>query len=234
MSTSRIPRLASLTVPQAVRWSHCLLPTFEERSWSWKESRRRRSRWAVSLFSLEGEKSHVLVRGHYAVLFGVALGAEMTVFSRSDAKKADALKMGAKRFVATENAGFEKDLAYEFDLIISTANSSKLPLDELLSTLNVGCKLVFVGMPENGFNVTSQTLSGNGAALASSHLGCKPEVLQMLQIAAEKKVKPWINVIPMKDAKKAIQAVDDTSVRYRTVLTQVRGVSSERQDKYSS
>lgn len=158
--------------------------------------------------------------GHYAVLFGTALGAEITVFSRSDVKKEDAFKLGAKRFVAT-TSGFEKDLQREFDLIIVTASSSKLPLDELLSTLDVGCKLVFVGMPEEGLsNITSQTLSGNAAALASSHIGCKPEAMRMLEIAADQKVKPWINVMPMKDAANAIKAVADNSVRYRSVLTQ--------------
>lgn len=160
------------------------------------------------------------VRGHYAVLFGVALGAEVTVFSRSDAKKEDALKMGAKRFIATTD-GFEKDLALEFDLIIVTASSSKLPVNELLSTLDVEKKLVFVGMPEEGLsNITSQALSGNAAALASSHIGSKVEAIKMLQLAAEKNVKPWINVLQMKDAAKAIKAVEDNSVRYRSVLVQ--------------
>lgn len=161
--------------------------------------------------------------GHYAVLFAVAMGAEVTVFSRSDAKKADALKMGAKHFVAT-TPGFEKDLQREFDVIVCTSSSSKMPLDELLSTLDVGKKFVFVGMPEEGLtNVTSQTLSGNGASLASSHIGCKTEALSMLKLAAEKNIKPWINVMPMKDAAKAIKAVEDGSVRYRTILTQVSG-----------
>ena len=149
----------------------------------------------------------------------------MTVFSRSDAKKADALKMGATRFVATEKTGFEKDLQREFDFIISSASSSKLPLDELLSTLDVGCKMICVGMPEEGFKITPQALSDNGAALASSHLGSKPEVLQMLSLAVEKKVKPWINVLPMKEATKAIKAVEDNSVRYRTILIQVSYLS---------
>ncbi|WWC68457.1 uncharacterized protein I206_102385 [Kwoniella pini CBS 10737] len=158
--------------------------------------------------------------GHYAVLFGNALGAEVTVFSRSDAKKEDALKMGAKRFIATSK-GFEKDLQFEFDLIIVTASSSKLPLDELLSTLDVEKKLVFVGMPEEGLsNITSQTLSGNAAALASSHLGNKQEVEKMLKLAVEKNVKPWVNILPMKEAAKAIKAVEDNTVRYRSVLLQ--------------
>jgi alcohol dehydrogenase (NADP+) len=159
--------------------------------------------------------------GHYAVLFGTALGAEVTVFSRSDAKKADALAMGATRFIVTD-PGFEKDLAREFDLIIVTASSSKIPLDELLSTLDVEKKLIFVGMPEEGLsNVTSQTLSGNAVSLASSHLGNKPEVIRMLQLAADKDIKPWINVLPMKEAAKAIKAVENNSVRYRSVLIQV-------------
>ncbi|KAK4684218.1 hypothetical protein P7C73_g5972, partial [Tremellales sp. Uapishka_1] len=159
--------------------------------------------------------------GHYAVLWSVAMGAEVTVFSRSDAKKEDALKMGAKRFVATENKGFQEGLEREFDVIICAASSSKLPLDELFSTLDVGCRLVFVGMPEDGLsNITSQTLSGNGASLGSSHIGSKKEAIQMLKLAADKQVHPWINVIPMKDAAKAIKAVEDSTVRYRTVLMQ--------------
>lgn len=156
--------------------------------------------------------------GHYAVLFGNALGAEVTVFSRSDAKKEDALKMGAKRFVAT-NPGFEKDLFREFDVIICTSSSNKLPIDEFLTTLDVGKKLVFVGMPEEGLsNITSQSMAGSGVALGSSHIGCRTEALEMLKIAADQKVKPWINVIPMKDAAKAIKAIEDGSVRYRTIL----------------
>jgi alcohol dehydrogenase (NADP+) len=164
---------------------------------------------------------HTDARGHYAVLFAIALGAEVTVFSHSSNKKDDALKMGAKRFVST-TSGFEADLQREFDVIICCASSSKLPLDQLFSTLDIGKKFVFVGMPEEGLsNITSQTLSGNGAALASSHIGCKTEAIRMLKLAAEKGVKPWINVIPMKEAAKAIKAVEAGTVRYRTILTQV-------------
>ncbi|WVQ85492.1 hypothetical protein IAT38_007657 [Cryptococcus sp. DSM 104549] len=158
--------------------------------------------------------------GHYAVLFGTALGAEVTVFSRSDAKKEDALKMGAKNFIATTD-GFEKGHELEFDLIIVTASSNKLPINELLSCLDVECKLVFVGMPEEGLaNITSQALSGNAASLSSSHLGNKGEVQQMLALAAEKKVKPWVEILQMKDAAKAIKAVEDNTVRYRSILIQ--------------
>jgi alcohol dehydrogenase (NADP+) len=161
--------------------------------------------------------------GHYAVLFGVALGAEMTVFSRSDAKKADAMKMGATRFVATGSTpGWEKELERELDLIICTASSSSLPIDELLSTLDVECKLIFMGLPEEGIkNIKTQSMCGNAAFLGSSHLGNRSEMQSMLKLAAEKDIKPWIQVMQMKDAAKAIKAVEDGSVRYRSILIQV-------------
>ena len=180
--------------------------------------------WEDCKFGPElGPSKLTSLSGHYGVIFGAALGADVTVFSRSDAKKADALKLGAKRFVATQNKGFEKDLQMEFDLIISSASAATLPLDELLSCLDVGKNLVFVGMPEEGFKITAQTLSGNGAGLSSSHLGNRKEVLAMLDLAAEKGLKPMIDVIPMKDVAKAIKAVQDNTVRYRTILIQVSG-----------
>jgi alcohol dehydrogenase (NADP+) len=148
----------------------------------------------------------------------------MTVFSRSDAKKADALEMGATRFIATGTPGWEKDLERDLDLIICTASSSSLPIDELLSTLDVECKLIFMGLPEEGIkSIKTQSMCGNAAFLGSSHLGNRAEMQSMLKLAAEKQIKPWIQVMQMKDAAKAIKAVEDGSVRYRSILVQVSG-----------
>ena len=146
----------------------------------------------------------------------------MTVFSRTDAKKADALEMGATRFIATGTKGWEKDLERDLDLIICTASSSNLPIDELLSTLDVECKLIFMGLPEEGIkSIKTQSMCGNAAFLGSSHLGNRAEMQSMLKLAAEKDIKPWIQVMQMKDAAKAIKAVEDGSVRYRSILVQV-------------
>jgi alcohol dehydrogenase (NADP+) len=56
--------------------------------------------------------------------------------------------------------------------------------------------------------------------LASSHIGSKKEAIQMLKLAAEQQIKPWITTMPMKDAAKSIQLVESGKVRYRTVLVQ--------------
>ena len=63
--------------------------------------------------------------------------------------------------------------------------------------------------------------------LGSSHIGSKTEALSMLKLAAEKDVKPWIELIDMKDCSKAVERVSKgdsaylaNPVRYRFVLKQ--------------
>jgi alcohol dehydrogenase (NADP+) len=55
---------------------------------------------------------------------------------------------------------------------------------------------------------------------SGSHIGNKKEALKMLALAAEKNVKPWIEVLDMKDCGKAIERVASNDIRYRFVLKQ--------------
>src|SRR5690606_18298033 len=61
--------------------------------------------------------------GHLGVLFAKALGAEVWAISRTHAKEADALKLGADGFLATSDKGWNEPHIMTFDLIINTANS---------------------------------------------------------------------------------------------------------------
>ncbi|KDQ59750.1 hypothetical protein JAAARDRAFT_68331 [Jaapia argillacea MUCL 33604] len=162
--------------------------------------------------------------GHYALLFAKALGAEVYAFTHSKSKAEDIKKMGADHIIYTGDKDFAVPLKRKLDIIISTANDAKdMPLAEYLSTLYVHGKFISVGLPSAGeafpplhpFNFIS-----NGCLIGSSHLGSKKECLQMLKIASEQGVKPWIEELPMKDVKKAVEAVRDGKPRYRYVLVQ--------------
>lgn len=155
-------------------------------------------------------------------MFAKALGAEVYAFSHSSNKKEDAFKLGADHFIDTSVKGFEKPLEGEIDLIVTTASNVKsLPMSEFLTTLAVHGRLIYVGMPEEKLpQVTAQELSNNGCFIGSSHIGSKKEMLQMLQVAADKGIKAWKNIIPMKNAADGIMAVKNNTVRFRTVLQQ--------------
>lgn len=103
-----------------------------------------------------------------------------------------------------------------FDLIISTASSNAIDVPATLSTLSVHGKLIFVGMPEEPIKAMRiQAFAGNGAFFGSSHIGSKKEALSMLKLAAEKKIKPWIEVLPMNQCSLAVKRVHENDIRYR-------------------
>ena len=55
--------------------------------------------------------------------FAAAMGAEVTVFSHSPAKEADAKAMGAHHYVSTKNEGFQAKYQKHFDLILNTVGA---------------------------------------------------------------------------------------------------------------
>lgn len=91
--------------------------------------------------------------GHMAVKFAVAMGAEVTVISRSKDKEADTLALGAKSLLVSTDEAAMKEAASHFDLIIDTVPVNHdikiyIPLLEMNGTL------VLVGQfgPLDGFN----------------------------------------------------------------------------------
>jgi alcohol dehydrogenase (NADP+) len=84
--------------------------------------------------------------GHFGLLWAKALGCkEVVAISRTHSKEADAKKMGADRFIATEDEGWAKKNGKSLDLIVSTVSSPKMPLSEYLSLLRTNGQFIQVG-----------------------------------------------------------------------------------------
>jgi len=160
--------------------------------------------------------------GHYAVLFAKAMGAEVYAFTHSKNKADDIKKMGADHVIDVGEKDFSKPLAQQLDLIISTRDSAHgFDFGEYLSMLWVHGSLITVGLPDDHFSAMNPFIfNPNGSKLGGSHIGSKVEALEMLALAEAKGVKPWIELMPMKDAAKALKGVEAGKVRYRYVLTQ--------------
>ena len=159
--------------------------------------------------------------GHFGLLYAKALGAdEVVAISRKSEKKADAMKMGATRFIATDE---DKDWATHnsrsLDLIVSTVSSPKMPLVEYLQLLRTNGQFIQVGAPEDSippFNAFA--LIAKGCKIGGSAIGAPHEIKEMLDLTAEKGVKPWIEKRPLKDANQAVVDMADGKARYRYVL----------------
>ncbi|RZU62757.1 NAD(P)-dependent alcohol dehydrogenase [Zhihengliuella halotolerans] len=155
--------------------------------------------------------------GHLGVKIAVAMGAEVTVLSRSESKKEDALAFGAARHVATGDDGALESLRGSFDLIINTV-SAPLPMDAYLATLRPEGALVNVGAPPQPLPVSAFSLIIGGRSLAGSNIGSIRETQEMLDFCAEHGIAPETELISADRINDAYERVLNSDVRYRFVI----------------
>lgn len=91
-----------------------------------------------------------------------------------------------------------------------------------MSTLAVNGEFHNVGLPDKPLpRLMAQDFVANGCKIGASHIGSRKEAQAMLQLAADKKIKPMIETIDISEAgcKKAVEKVKVNDVRYRITLT---------------
>nr|POE46983.1 nadp-dependent alcohol dehydrogenase 6 [Quercus suber] len=161
--------------------------------------------------------------GHFAVLWAVALGAEVYVLSHSPNKEKDAKEMGAHHFINTNEKDWHKPYAFTFDFIINAADAThKFNLSDYFSTLRVMGRFHCVGLGDEPLpQIMAQDFAPNGTYIGASHIGNRPEMLAMLDLASKQNIKSWIQEVPIsaEGCAKAVGGVYDNDVRYRYVLT---------------
>ncbi|PLT50771.1 NAD(P)-dependent alcohol dehydrogenase [Bacillus amyloliquefaciens] len=155
--------------------------------------------------------------GHLAVQFAHALGAEVTVLSRSMNKKDEALEFGADHYFATSDPDTFTELAGRFDLILNTV-SANLDVDAYLSLLRIDGTLVNVGAPAKPDSYSVFSLITGRRSIAGSLVGGIPQTQEMLDFAAEHGIAPKIEVIPANQVDAAYERVLQSDVRYRFVI----------------
>lgn len=131
--------------------------------------------------------------------------------------------MRVERILTDVHADWAKQNARTLDLIICTVSSPKLPLTAYLRLLRTRGTFVQVGAPEDRLPALSAgAFITKGVKLAGSMIGSPSEIREMLQLAADQKIKPWVQTIPMKDANRAIVDMDAGKARYRYTLVNER------------
>src|SRR5690625_6839316 len=80
------------------------------------------------------------------VQIAAAMGAEVTVLTRTLRKEKEALELGAARVLATTEENFFRDHRGEFDLILNTI-SADIDVDRFLQLLAPRGVMTVVGLP---------------------------------------------------------------------------------------
>ncbi|MGN6722708.1 MAG: NAD(P)-dependent alcohol dehydrogenase [Marmoricola sp.] len=155
--------------------------------------------------------------GHMAVKFAHAMGAEVTVLSRSEAKKADALELGADSYLATADPTVLKENRRRFDLIVNTV-SAPLPMPAYLAMLKPLGAMVNLGIPTENYDLPAFAVVGGSKVLAGSNIGGIPATQEMLDFAAAHNLGATIETISADQVDAAYDRVVAGDVRYRFVI----------------
>ena len=155
--------------------------------------------------------------GHMAVKLAKSMGAEVTVFSTSPNKEADAKKLGAKHFVVTTKPENFEPLAGKFDFILDTV-SAKHDFTPYMGSLRTDGTLCLVGAAPEPNLIQAFSLIFGRKNLTGSLIGGIKETQEMLDYCAKKKVFSDIELIPASEINNAYERTIKGQVKYRFVI----------------
>jgi uncharacterized zinc-type alcohol dehydrogenase-like protein len=156
--------------------------------------------------------------GHMAVKLAHAMGAEVTLFTTSPGKEADARRLGASHVVLSTDRGAMKAQARTCDLIINTVAVS-MDLDPYINALALDGTMVLVGAPPSAHKSPAVfPFLGARRSMAGSGIGGIPETQEMLDFCAERGVASDIEIIPIQRIEAAYARMLKNDVKYRFVI----------------
>ncbi|MGZ6140158.1 MAG: NAD(P)-dependent alcohol dehydrogenase, partial [Myxococcaceae bacterium] len=150
--------------------------------------------------------------GHMGVKLAKSMGAEVTLFSTSASKQADARRLGASHFVNTKDPEALKAHAGSFDFLLDTVSAAH-DVQGFLSLLRPGSVMVLVGAPPEPMKVGAMALIWGNKALAGSLIGGIPETQEMLDHCGKHGIVSDIEVISMQKINEAYERMLRSDVK---------------------
>jgi len=156
--------------------------------------------------------------GHMALKLAHALGAEVTLLTRSPGKEEDARRLGADHVVLSTDAEQMKAVQRQFDLIIDTVPyvHDVNPYVPTLATSGTIVMVGYLGPLEPPLN--SGPLVVSRKAVAGSLIGGIAETQEMLDFCGAHNITSDVEVIAIDTINDAYERMLKSDVKYRFVI----------------
>ncbi|MDX1455498.1 MAG: NAD(P)-dependent alcohol dehydrogenase [Gammaproteobacteria bacterium] len=156
--------------------------------------------------------------GHMGVKFANAMGAEVTLFTRSENKVAEAKSQGAHHVVISTDKAQMKAAAGSLDFILNTVPvpHDLNPYINCLKHDGVMCMVGLIQPLEDPLNIGG--LIGKRRVLAGSLIGGMPETQEVLDFCAEHDISCDIEMLDIKNINEAYERMKKGDVKYRFVI----------------
>ncbi|KAJ5683660.1 uncharacterized protein N7477_000005 [Penicillium maclennaniae] len=156
--------------------------------------------------------------GHLAIQFAARMGCKVIVFSGTDNKKEEAIKLGASEFHATKGI---KELKLEEsidNLIVTTSSQPDWQL--YLNVMAPNGVISPLSVDENDLKIPYMPLLANGLRIQGGIVSARQVHRDMLEFAALHNIKPVKMTFPMtlEGVKDSLKTLKEGNMRYRGVL----------------
>jgi len=155
--------------------------------------------------------------GHMAVKLAVGLGAHVTVISRSAAKEADAMTLGADAFLLSSDADAMQEASSRFDLILDTV-PVKHDINPYIPLLDADCTLVMLGQVGPVDEPHTFPMIFGRRRIAGSLIGGIDQTQEMLDFCGRMNILPDCEMIGIQQINEAFERLEKADVRYRFVI----------------
>jgi uncharacterized zinc-type alcohol dehydrogenase-like protein len=156
--------------------------------------------------------------GHMGVKFASAMGAEVTIFTRSESKVAEAKKQGAHHVIVSTDEAQMKAAAETFDFMLDTVPVPH-DINPYLRTLKYDGTHILVGLlqPMESY-LDSGALVLKRRVLAGSLIGGMPETQEMLEFCAKHDINCDVEMLDIQNINNAYERMKAGDVKYRFVI----------------
>jgi uncharacterized zinc-type alcohol dehydrogenase-like protein len=155
--------------------------------------------------------------GHMALQFMNKWGCDVTAFTSSANKAAEARRMGAHHVVDTHSGDELKKIAGSLDFILSTVNA-QLDWAAYVEALAPKGRLHFVGIWPGPIAVAPLAIILPEKAISGTPSGSPSAVSAMLEFCGRHGIRPVTEEFPMTKANEALEHLEAGKARYRIVL----------------
>ncbi|KAF1833636.1 GroES-like protein [Decorospora gaudefroyi] len=156
--------------------------------------------------------------GHLAIQFAAKMGCDVVVFSGSDSKKEEAMKLGAKEFVAMKGKS-ELEVSRPVDALLVTTSAN--PDWKMIMPVLAPNAIIFpMTVSFDNFEIPHLAMIQQGITVQGSVVAARAVHRKMLAFAALHGIKPIIMEFPLTQdgIEDAMKTLEEGKMRYRGVL----------------
>ena len=155
--------------------------------------------------------------GHMGVKLAKAMGAHVVVFTTSESKRKDALRLGADEVVLSKNPEEMAKHTGSFQFILDCV-AAEHDINAYLGLLARDGNITLVGAPEKPLAVSAFALLFGNKTMSGSIIGGIAETQEMLDFCGKHNITADVEVIAINQINEAYERMLKSDVKYRFTI----------------